>query len=188
MNLALPPLHVTVDRLPRLRTDQTASVIREGPAFPGGLPAAIRAGDAVVAAAEGGTTRPGARSRPPADPLNIRFGRYSANAFQFARVPVRVSPCDPAWVLSARPRFPPGGDPLAYSGVAGVLRLVAAAQHSHHRALNHHQLRLGVDPVAAEPAGRFAASVAGDAADRHPVQCRLSRLLQICRLRLRHDQ
>jgi hypothetical protein len=27
MNQALPPLHVTVDRLPRLRTDQTASVI-----------------------------------------------------------------------------------------------------------------------------------------------------------------
>ena len=27
MNQAWPPLHVTVDRLPRLRTDQTASVI-----------------------------------------------------------------------------------------------------------------------------------------------------------------
>ena len=36
--------------------------------------------------------------------------------------------------------------------------------------------------------GDSPASVAGDAAHRHPVQRRLSRLLQICRLRLRHDQ
>jgi hypothetical protein len=36
MNQAWPPLHVTVDRLPRLRTDQTASVIGESPPSPAG--------------------------------------------------------------------------------------------------------------------------------------------------------
>ena len=34
MNQAWPPLHVTVDRLPRLRTDQTASVIGASPPSP----------------------------------------------------------------------------------------------------------------------------------------------------------
>jgi acyl dehydratase len=41
MNQAWPPLHVTVDRLPRLRTDQTASVIGASPPPPAGRLAAV---------------------------------------------------------------------------------------------------------------------------------------------------
>jgi len=36
MNQAWAPLHITVDRLPRLRTDQTASVIGVTPPSPAG--------------------------------------------------------------------------------------------------------------------------------------------------------
>ena len=47
--MAWAPLHVTVDRLPRLPTDQTASVIGDRPAVSGRLPAAGCAGSAVLA-------------------------------------------------------------------------------------------------------------------------------------------
>ena len=53
--------------------------------------------------------------------------------------------------ILARPHLPPVGDRLAHTDVAPVLRLVAAAQHPDHRAVDHHQLPSRIVPAAPEP-------------------------------------
>ena len=49
--------------------------------------------------------------------------------------------------------FSSSGDHLAHSIVAGLLWMVAARKRPDHRSIDHHQLRPGVDPAAAEPGG-----------------------------------
>ena len=81
MNMAWPPLRVTVDRLPRLPTDQTASVIGGHASFPGRVACCRSCGKR--SPGRGNGPKPG--GLPRVDPLQeVRLRQDSANAFQFA--------------------------------------------------------------------------------------------------------
>ena len=102
MNEAWRPLHVTVDRLPRLRSDQTASVIASEPAFPCRSPAAVRAGDAVLAAQARSAEQGGRR---PSDSFGgIATMLFNSHEFLFVFLPATL-----LGFFLTRARFPARG-------------------------------------------------------------------------------
>ena len=189
MNLAWAPLRVTVDRLPRLPTDQTASVI-EPTCLLRSLPAAGRAGGAVLATgAKKGTRSSHARAEPsraigrtgpPRSACPLRLPQQDRRQCSLIRRNSCLFFCQrPSWFLFARQRLSPSGNHLAYPVVPGLLWVVAAGQRPDHRSLDHHQLRSGIDPAAAEPGGRLACPVEGGSIARDRVQRVVSRIFQV---------
>src|SRR5262249_35797444 len=122
------------------------------------------------------------RGASDAKPLAARRSRYiepGSDAIQFIRIHFRIPAGDARCLLRARLSVAHLGAPLADPHVVFLLRLVEAVERPADRTVDCGQLRPGADPPAPGLGWEPAKDRTRSARRGHPLQYRVSRLLQI---------